>query len=432
MSGAALDADPRYAPALHVRGVVAQRLGQPALACSLFESAIACGGGRPSLYFDLIEAYRMDWRLDDALQVGRRASELWPDDAVLATALGFVLYDRGELDDAIALLRRVIAEAPDHPGAHMKLGQCLLAGGDSAGWPEYEWRFRQSGESPAPPPTTQPKWDGSDASAKTLLLVCDEGFGDVIQFARFIPLLAKRCRKMVIACGAEMRPFIFQQEGGADNFQHWRQMPAHDVYCHLNSVPGLLQTNVAAPPAPIPYIRADSDRALLWRDRLNTALPAGFRVGLAWAGNPAHLNDRRRSISFDHLLALTAIPGLALVGLQRSAAPVTMPELKGPAPFLDCGPQIGDFVDTAAIVENLHLLISVDSAPAHVAGAMGKPVWMLLPFTGDWRWPRGRTDTPWYPSVRLFRQSRPGDWSGVIAAVVRELRSAVSGERRMA
>jgi hypothetical protein len=396
----------------------------------LLDSAVACDGSQPQYHIDLLEAYRWEGRLDDALRIGLAAAKHWPESAAIDFALGLLFCDRAELDEAISRLRQAIAREPGYAGAHMRLGQALLARGDcKSGWPEYEWRFRLPGLPLVMPPTSQPKWDGTNAAGGTLLLVCGEGFGDTIQFARYIPLVAQRCRKLVIACSAEMRPFIIQQRGADHTFGDWADMPAYDVYCVLTSVPGILNEDIAAPLALVPYIRTDAARTAVWRERLDAAISPGlYRVGLVWAGRPTHPNDRRRSMDFGHLVALTAIPGVALVGLLQGAAP-QMPELKGPAPFLNCGPQIGDFIDTAAIIENLDLVISVDTATAHVAGAMHKPAWLLLPFAADWRWMLGRPDTPWYPPMRLFRQAAPGRWSEVIDAVALQLRNVVNAGR---
>jgi hypothetical protein len=428
LSGAALASDPHHAPALHVHGLIAYRLGHATLACALLESAIARDGSQQRYYLDLIQVYRFCWRLDDALRVGLRAAELWPEDAAVQYTMSFVDYDRGNLDDAVARLRRVIARQPRHAGAHMRLGQTLLAGGDcKPGWPEYEWRFSIPGWAPVMPPTSKPKWDGKSAPGRTLLLVCAEGFGDTIQYVRYIPRLAQACGRLVIMCSAEMRPFVIQQEGGTDAFQNWAELPAYDAYCVLTSVPGLMNTDVAAPPAPVPYIRADPEHAKIWRERLGAAIPAGlYRIGLVWAGRPTHPNNRRRSINSGQLIALTAVTGVALVGLQKGETTASMPKFKGPAPFLDVAAQIGDFADTAACIENLDLVIAVDTATAHLAGAMGKPVWLLLPYAPDWRWQMRRDDTPWYPTMRLFRQPRPGDWSGVIDTITHELRKIVT------
>ena len=390
----------------------------------ILEAAVACDPSRPGYQVDLIEAYRMDWRLDEALAACRRALERWPEDLSLRHELHLVLYDRDELDEAVAELRQLIARDPDQAGAHMRLGQIhLIRGEGTPGWAEYEWRFRLPGLKPMMPPTSQPKWNGANARDGTLLVVCAEGFGDTIMFARYIPQIAQRCRTLLIACSAEMAPLLAQQPGIAAIVQKWAEVPAYDAWCMLSSAPGIFGTDVVAPPAPIPYILADKTRIEVWRERLDSTIPAGLqRVGVVWAGRPTHPNDRRRSMDFGSLFALTGVPGIALVGMQKGRAAPTLPEFRGPAPFVDCSSELTDFVDTAALVENLDLVISVDTAIAHLAAAMGKPVWLLLPFAADWRWRRGRDDTPWYPTMQLIRQPRPGDWNGAIETAIRYLR----------
>jgi hypothetical protein len=422
-SRAALGREPNHAPALHLHGVAAYRLGQRELAYTLFESAIA---RQPLLtyHLDLIEAYRLDWLFDEALAAAHRAVALWPRERAAARALGFVQFDRGALAEAIVQFRRAIALDPGDAVAHMRLGQSLLANRDGReGWGEYEWRFRLPGLAPLMPATDRPKWDGAPC-AGTLLVVAGEGFGDTIQFIRFIPQVARRCGKLVIACSQDMQPFIRQQEAAVHTFQHWSEMPAFDVHCMLSSVPGLFGTDPAAPLASIPYIRPDETRARAWRERLAGAIPAGLRrVGLVWAGRPTHPNDRRRSMDFGQLLPLTGVPGVALISLQKGAPAAPAPAIAGPAPLFDFTADIADFANTAALIDNLDLVVSVDTAVAHLAGAMGKPVWTLLPYAADWRWLTGRDDTPWYPTMRLFRQKAPGQWRDVITAVVAELRA---------
>jgi hypothetical protein len=268
---------------------------------------------------------------------------------------------------------------------------------------------------PPMPPTDRPYWDG-EAFDGTLLLVGDQGFGDTIQFSRYIPRAAKRCRELVIACSAEMTPLVSQLSGHAKLFRLWRDAPEFDRHARFSSLPRLFKTELANIPAQMPYLRADrTERAAKWKKRLATLIPSGFRrIGLVWAGRPEHGNDRNRSMTLSKLAPLAALDRVALVVLQKGPALGQVGGYFGAAPLVNLSPEIEDFTDTAAIIDALDLVVTVDTSVAHLAGAMAKPTCVLLPFAPDWRWLRDRHDSPWYPSVRLFRQSRPGDWKDAV------------------
>ncbi len=371
--------------------------------------------GRDS-HIKLSEKYRASGRLDDALKVALYASSLWPECDRVRRALGFLYYDRNEPDKAIKELRAVIEREPYHVTAHAGLGMSLLAVGDwKEGWPEFGWRWYMS--DCAGIIGQVPKWDRQNALNKTLLLIC-EGFGDTIHFSRYLPQVRALCKRLVVICKEEVRAFI------ARNFEveivsNWRELPAFDVYSTLVDTVGVLYPD--APPRinPAPYLKSDKQLASVWSKRL-FGRSKGYRVGLVWRGNPEHFNDFRRSVDFELLVPLIMkTPSAAWLGLQKDAGPRELP-------IINAGPQLESFEDTAAVIENLDLVISIDSAVAHLAGAMGKPVWTLLPYAAEWRWPRKGDDAYWYPSMRLFRQSHPGYWPDVIDHIQSELSLTLS------
>lgn len=365
---------------------------------------------------DLCELYRTRDRLDDALLHGRLATALAPDDAETHYNLGLLHYDRMEIEDSIRHERRALRLAPGHAGAHFELAEALLLSGRfEEGWQEYEHRFDLPGAPRLLPETNdRPQWDGRPMPDGTLLLIGDQGFGDTIQFCRYIPLVAKLCHRLVAAASAEMRPLIRQQTGIAACSDRWQDLPPFDAYCPLSGLPRLFHTDLGNIPARIPYLRADADRMRWWRRRIDQLLPKGpRRIAIVWAGRPTHGNDGRRTIRLGTLTkALADRPDVALISLQKGPAQNEIGGYFGNAPLVNLGPEINDFADTMAVLACTERLVSVDTSVAHLAGAMGHPVSLLLPFAPDWRWLTGRDDSPWYPTVTLCRQEVPGDWLG--------------------
>ncbi len=400
---------------LHRLGVDHFRRGEIAQAIDCIERAITQSVDPSVCHRDLSEMLRLQGRLDEAVEHGRRAVALAPGDCDAHYNLGLVHYERCEIDDAIACQRRVIAQKPDHAAAHFELGEALLLQGDyAAGWDEYEWSFKMPGVPPPMPPTEKPYWEG-DTLDGTLLLVIDQGFGDAIQFMRYIPRAAKRCRDLVIACSAEMTPLVSQLSGNAKLFRLWRDAPTFDRHARFSSLPRLFKTELDSIPAQVPYLRADPARAAQWKKRLNALAPSGYRrIGVVWAGRPEHGNDRNRSMTLNRLAPLAALDRVVLVSVQKGPPGAQVGSYFGAAPLINLAPEITDFGDTAAIIDALDLVVTVDTSVAHLAGAMAKPTCVLLSFAPDWRWLRDRHDSPWYPSVRLFRQSRAGDWSDAV------------------
>jgi ADP-heptose:LPS heptosyltransferase len=256
-----------------------------------------------------------------------------------------------------------------------------------------------------------------------ILLVGDQGYGDTIQFARYIPMAAERCEEIVLGCSAEMGP-ILRDIPGVKQFCHrWNDVPGHAAHCRLSSLPYLFGTRMDSIPRQVPYLKADPVRIAHWRDRFRMTLPPGRRIGLAWTGRPTHPNDRRRSMPLERLRPIAdAVPDAVFVSLQKPMPArdlETLPQFRG---MTDIADDLSDFGETAAVMENLDMIITVDTAMGHLAGALNKPVWILIPKAADWRWLLERTDSPWYPSVRLFRQRVPGAWDEVLAEIVAALK----------
>ena len=320
---------------------------------------------------------------------------------------------RGALAPAMAAYRRAIALRPDYAEAHNALGQAHLLSGDFApGWRHCEWRWP---DACPPQPLTVPLWRGEDIAGKTVLLFHEQGLGDTVQFVRYVRPVAALGARVVLAVQPPLAALL-RGLPEARVVTAGERLPAVDLQAPLLGVPRLLGTTLATIPAEVPYLRAAADRPRPWLERL--AGP-GLKVGVAWAGNPRHLKDSARSIPWEVFRALVVLPGIRVFSLQLGS---NAPLGRG---MVDLAPLLGDFADTAAALERLDLCISADTAVAHLAGALGRPLWALLPFMPDWRWLLGRADSPWYPTARLFRQAGPGDWAGVIDQVTTALRRMI-------
>jgi hypothetical protein len=324
--------------------------------------------------------------------------------------------------DNIAAAERALALDPDLAGAHFQLAEALLARGDFArGWEEYEWRFRLPGTPQPMLPSDRPHWDGRLMPKGNLLLIADQGYGDSIQFSRYIAWAASRARSLALACSRELQPVLGGIAGIDTIFDRWEDCPPFDAWCPLSGLPRLHGTRGETIPG-APYLLPPASRQGAWRRRLAGLTPPGYRrIGLAWTGRPTHENDRNRSVSLGLLAPLFELDGNAWISLQTEGGRAEIPRYFGRAPLVNLGAEIVDFGDTAAIIAELDLVIAVDTAVVHLAGAMGKPVWILLPYAPDWRWQLERCDSPWYPSATLFRQKAPGDWAPVIAELADRL-----------
>ncbi len=344
--------------------------------------------------------------------------------------LGNALRDTGAIKPAIAMLRRAVAAAPEDAEAHIDLAHALLAAGDyTAGFAEYAWRWR--GREMRPRALAAPAWNGSRFDGRTLLVHGEQGLGDHIQFARLLAAAAGRGGSVVFAC----RPALCRLMAGLSPMPpalrvvaDGEALPAHDLQIPLLSLAHVLDIRLANVPAAVPYLRAEPERVRQWSGLLAGA--EHLRVGLAWQGNPQARADRGRSLPLAVLEPILAVAGVRFIALQKehgleglAALAARYPIGRPAAPF-DAGDDT--FLDTAAILEGLDLVITTDTAVAHLAGALGRPTWLLLKSAPDWRWLLDRTDSPWYPTMRLFRQPRPGDWAAAVAMVAQALRAAVA------
>jgi tetratricopeptide (TPR) repeat protein len=332
-------------------------------------------------------------------------------------SLGCLLTNTGRLPEAIAACEEAIRLRPDFAEAHWNLGIARLLGGDlPGGFAEYEWRKRHplhGKDFPRPP---QPEWLGGELRGQELLVLAEQGLGDAIMFARYLPLLAERGARVTLACDRRLTPLLGRLPGVARVVPKELAPPECQLWVDQMTLPLRFGTTLASIPGAAGYLRADAARAGAWATRLPRRRGGARRIGLVWAGNPLHSNDARRSCPWSALAPLIRAQD-EFVSLQVGPNAVEAKRLG----LADLSPDLTDFAETAAVLAGCDLLITVDTAVAHCAGALGKPVWLLLPHAPDWRWLLGRADSPWYASMRLFRQPKPGDWDGVVAEVAAAL-----------
>jgi len=417
-----LAASPGQAEARANRGAALAALERHAEALADFEAALAAGPN-PIVFYNRGLALAALGRPAEAVASYDRTLALMASHAGAWSSRGVALQALNRHADAIASFDRAIALEPDFADAHFNKSLALLAMGDyPRGQTEYEWRWKRSGAEHLRHNFGRPVWSGDDQlQRRTILLHAEQGLGDTIQFARYAPLLGRAGATIVLETHPELKPLLARLAGVRSVIARGEARPAHDVHCPLGSLPLAFKTELSSVPAEIPYVSADAERIARWRPRLEAL--GGPRVGLVWAGNAAHANDRNRSVPLALLRALWGADAARVVSLQRDLRAGDA-EMLAAAPVLHLGPELADFDDTAAVVAGCDLLITVDTSVAHLAGAMGRPVWLLLPFSCDWRWTAASDRSPWYPSARLYRQPQPGDWESVVARVASDLPAA--------
>ncbi len=421
----AIALDPNYAVAHNNLGLALKEQGRWDAAAACFRAALDIRPDFPEAHNNLGTVLGEHARQQEAVACYRKAIELEPDFPEAYNNLGTALRAQQRLDEAVCSYQRAIGLKPDYAEAHTNLAMALLARGDmAAGWEEYEWRWKAPDTIEARRDFAQPQWRGEHAAGRTLLIHAEQGLGDSLQFCRYAPLAAATGLRVILEVPVPLVR-LFRGLPGVDRVvTRGRGGAGFDLHCPMLSLPLALGTTITTIPNVVPYLQADASEVAAWRTRLDTLGMPGRRIGLAWAGSSRLHSptgaalDRRRSIAPDRLAPLLAVPGLRFVSLQKGG-----PAAPADFPLLDCMGEMEDFADTAALIANLDLVIAVDTAVVHLAAALGKPVWLLDRFDPDWRWLVGRRNSPWYPTLRLYRQPRPGDWDSVLVEVASDLRS---------
>ena len=420
----ALDAAPAHPMAMHYLGVVLYQRQRLDEALPLLMESVRALPQEPEFHNNLGLALAAADRTDEAVASYRRALALKPDHATAWNNLGLALQAQNDFAGAIFAFRRAIAITPDFPRAHWNLSLALLDDGQFIeGFREYDRRLAIDELGRDKHAFAGPTWDGAAPRGKTLLVYAEQGLGDALQFARYATLLANAGARPLIHCPAPLRNLLATVPGVVDTFAPGDPLPLYDAHIPLLSLARVFGTELATVPATVPYLTVRAERRTAARAALAPQAGA-LRVGIAWAGNKANANDRNRSLSLAALAPLLDVQGIAWQSLQLGASDeIARTPFAGRMALL---PEEIPLEDTAAIISELDLVISVDTGIAHLAGALARPLWVLLPFAPGWRWLLGSDTSPWYPTARLFRQTEPRAWPGVVARVRGALESLAS------
>jgi tetratricopeptide (TPR) repeat protein len=417
---AVLATNPRQLQARINRGNALVMLDRCEQAIADYDAALAMAPGHPLALYNRGNALRALGREPEAIAAYDRAVAGAPNHANAWLNRGLALAALNRHQDALSSYARVRELTPDFADVHFNAALSLLTLGDyRRGFAEYEWRWRRTGMT-ARQDLRAPLWAGElPLAGKTILLHAEQGLGDTVMFARYVPQFAPLGAKVVLEVQPELTALLATLAAAGAIVGRGAALPPHDLHCPLASLPLALKTEPTGVPTEFPYLRAPEPHLTKWRARLqNVPRP---RVALVWSGSVTHANDRRRSLTLAQLEPLLSVPGVRFVSLQRDLRDADVARLSGETRITDLGGELADFADTAAILALVDQLVCVDTSVAHVAGAIGRPALVLLPFQPDWRWMLERERSPWYPALKLFRQNAPGDWAGAIAGVRDEL-----------
>ncbi|HEY7087346.1 MAG TPA: tetratricopeptide repeat protein [Tepidisphaeraceae bacterium] len=400
-------------------GFVHQRAERPAEAEAAFRKAIEVGPNYSVAHRNLAALLDGENRIEESAASLERALALQPRDIEGWNNLSTLRRKNRDIAGALAAANKALELGPGHPGAHGNIGLALLAMGDyEKGFPEYEWRWRCDNFTTAPRDFDKPMWDGTDPAGRTIFVHAEQGYGDTIQFVRYVPMLAAQGAKVILEATVPLRALLSSVKGVSKIVVAGVRPPEFDLHIPLLSLPKIFKTTLQTVPAEVPYLFPDPARLEKWKPK--TAAPAGHvKVGLVWAGNVKP--DANRTCPFEMLAALATVPEVAFFSLQKGDD--AKDALNPPAGMnlVSLSDNLQDFADTAAAMTHMDLILTIDTAAAHLAGALGRPTWALLPWACDWRWLDDREDSPWYPTMRLIRQPKRGDWPSVIARVAADL-----------
>jgi Flp pilus assembly protein TadD len=402
--------------------VALERSGQVDQAIAHYRQALNGNPAFAEALLNLGNCLKTRGLLDEASGLLQRAVAVQPGLAEGWNSLGVVLQEQHQLPQAAAMFRRALAAQPRYPQAAANLSWILLLTGNfKEGWNAFEARWGEPGV-PMHREIAGRLWDGSNLAGQRILLHAEQGFGDTINFIRYAPMVKARGGFVIFYGPAALSSLLEHQCGIGQICRDDVAPPPYDVHCPLMSLPRVFGTNLETIPANVPYLFADPALVARWKQAFVGEV---LKIGLAWAGNPRQPNDHKRSSSLAAFAPLAQLPGVQFYSLQMGAAAAQLQSPPAGMRIIDLAPQIRSFADTAAMIEALDLVVSVDTSVAHLAGALGKPVWVPLAYAADWRWLLDRTDSPWYPTMRLFRQPRPGDWEPPMREIAAQLTARI-------
>jgi tetratricopeptide (TPR) repeat protein len=400
-------------------GAALQEIGKLAESVQAYRQALALKPDYADAYYNLGNTLKDLKKLDECVTCYRQAIALKPNYPDAYNNLGLALCEQGKIAESVTIYREAISLKPDYADAHLNMGLSLLLAGElEQGFKEYEWRWQVKGPNFKPlPDFDQPLWDGSDLHGKTILLHAEQGFGDTIQFIRYAPMVAQRGGRVIVECQSALVRLLQTVPGVDQIIAKGSPLPEFHVHAPLLSLPRILGTTLKTIPAQIPYLKPPTAKFQL------DAPPNCLKVGMVWAGSPDHRSDGDRSCSLSQFVKLLEVPNVQLYSLQKGARAANLTQLQAASAIFDLSPRLNDFADTAAAMMQLDLIITVDTSVGHLAGALGRPVWVLLSYAADWRWMRDRSDSPWYPTLRLFRQPTSHDWNTVLTQTLQTLQT---------
>jgi tetratricopeptide (TPR) repeat protein len=407
----AIDIDPNFAPSLAHLGIAYSKDNKSIEAVKWLRRALAVNPDSVDALNAMGNALRAMNQDQEGIACFKKALEIRPNFPEAISNLGVAYNDLGDLGQAISFAKRAVDLSPRNPALHWTYALVLLrAGKFKEGWAEYEWRWERRDFTTPNREFGKPRWDGSPINGKIILIHAEQGIGDTLQFIRYVALVAKAGGTVIVECQPEVVKLVGCMEGVSAVVRSGEQFPEFDVQIPLLSLPLIFGTGIET-------ILASSYLAPPVKQTVKIKESKKKRVGLAWAGSPTHNNDRHRSVSLEILVPLFNTDKCEFFSLQVGSRQVDIQRLGLSDKIKDLSQDLKDFSDTASAIDQLDLVVSVDTAIAHLAGGMGKPVWILLPFASEWRWLTGRDDSPWYPSMRLFRQQTAGNWEEVVRAV---------------
>jgi Flp pilus assembly protein TadD len=414
---------------MHLGGILAKR-GEWTEATVWLRGAVSTQPGNAEARRRLGDVLRHEGLMEQAAVELRRAVELQPRFPAGWTLLGVVLFELGRNDEAMECFNRAIEQDPHAPSPHWNMGLVLLQQGEfNRGWLEYEWRQHLKEDASQKRGFRQPAWNGMPIAGRTILVLTEQGLGDTLQFIRYVPRLKEMGAKVLVECRPPLRSLLESMADIDQVIARGEPLPRFDMHVRLMSLPGIFGTRLESIPATVPYLHAEASRVEQWRRKLGGG--GAFKIGIAWQGNPKFPADKRRSIPLACFAPLSRCPGVRLFSLQKGAGIEQLDTIGTRLEVVRFTPALdevsGAFRDTAAVMMNLDLVITSDTSIAHLAGALGVAVWVALPFASDWRWLRDREDSPWYPTMRLFRQTRAGDWDGVFHRMADTLIARLTG-----
>jgi hypothetical protein len=419
---AAIDARPGYPEAWNHRGLALHELGEADDALASFDEAIRLRPNFADAHNNRSISLRWLNRAEEAIAAADMARACDPHDTRAFTARGHALRSVGRFAEALENYDQAVAAFPNNGTLRFNRAACLLQLGDyERGWAEYEWRWQRPRIERHWVIMQQPLWLGEQPiTGKKILLHAEQGLGDTIQFCRYAKLVADLGASVLLGAPPLLHGLMATLESASGVVSQLDIIPSFDLQCPLLSLPLVFRTRLETIPAKVPYLTAPAPHRPKWSNRLGSR--RGLRVGVAWAGNPHHGNDHNRSMTLETAMGMMP-EGTNIYCLQRDMRPRDIPALAMFPQVEYFGSDLCDFSDTAALIAEMDLVISVDTSVLHLAGAMGARVWGLLPFACDWRWLVERSDSPWYPTMRLFRQSAPGEWADVVVRVREELKA---------